>query len=93
MLVADVNITMMASSFEGAPGVGKVQDQKQLLDKFFTFMNVVSWSAIALALRFMPGLGVGDQKIGQQATDAVGRLTSPPILLKLLCKRLHRRNP
>ena len=33
---------VIASSFQGAPGVGKVQDQKQLLDKFFTFMNVVS---------------------------------------------------
>ena len=41
---------VIASSFQGAPGVGKVQDQKQLLDKFFTFMNVVSWSAIALAV-------------------------------------------
>ena len=41
---------VIASSFSGAPGVGRVQDQKQLLDKFFTFMNVVSWSAIALAV-------------------------------------------
>jgi cell division transport system permease protein len=41
---------VIASSFQGAPGVGKVQDQKQLLDKFFTFMNVVSWSAITLAV-------------------------------------------
>jgi cell division transport system permease protein len=41
---------VIASSFQGAPGVGKVQDQKQLLDKFFTFMNVVSWGAIALAV-------------------------------------------
>ncbi len=41
---------VIASSFQGAPGVGKVQDQKQLLDKFFSFMNVVSWSAIALAV-------------------------------------------
>ncbi len=41
---------VIASSFEGAPGVGKVQDQKQLLDKFFSFMNVVSWFAIALSV-------------------------------------------
>ncbi len=41
---------VIASSFQGAPGVGKVQDQKQLLEKFFSFMNVVSWSAIALAV-------------------------------------------
>jgi cell division transport system permease protein len=40
---------VIASSFEGAPGVGRVQDQKQLLDRFFSFMNVVSWSAIALS--------------------------------------------
>ncbi|MDQ6911158.1 MAG: permease-like cell division protein FtsX [Actinomycetota bacterium] len=41
---------VIASSFQGAPGVGKVQDQKQLLDKFFSFMNVVSWFAIALSV-------------------------------------------
>ena len=41
---------VIASSFQGAPGVGKVQDQKQLLNRFFSFMNVVSWSAIALAI-------------------------------------------
>lgn len=41
---------VIASSFDGAPGVGKVQDQKQLLNKFFTFMNVVSWAAITLAV-------------------------------------------
>ena len=40
---------VIASSFQGAPGVGRVQDQKQLLDRFFTFMNVVSWAAIALS--------------------------------------------
>ena len=31
------------------PGVADVQDQKKLLEKFFTFMNTVSWSAIALS--------------------------------------------
>ena len=40
---------VITSSFDGAPGVGRVQDQKLLLDKFFTFMNVVSWAAIALS--------------------------------------------
>lgn len=40
---------VIVSSFQGAPGVGRVQDQKQLLEKFFTFMNTISWSAIALA--------------------------------------------
>ena len=40
---------VIASTFQGAPGVGKVQDQKQLLNRFFSFMNVVSWAAIALA--------------------------------------------
>jgi len=40
---------VIASSFQGAPGVGKVQDQKQLLDKFFTFMNALSWGAIVLS--------------------------------------------
>ena len=40
---------VIVSSLQGAPGVGRVQDQKQLLDKFFSFMNVVSWAAIALA--------------------------------------------
>jgi cell division transport system permease protein len=40
---------VIVSSYQGAPGVGRVQDQKQLLDKFFTFMNVVSWAAIILS--------------------------------------------
>ncbi len=40
---------VIVSAFQGAPGVGRVQDQKQLLDKFFTFMNLVSWAAIALS--------------------------------------------
>ena len=31
------------------PGVADVQDQKKLLEKFFTFMNTVSWAAIALS--------------------------------------------
>ena len=40
---------VIVSSFSGAPGVGRVQDQKQLLDRFFAFMNAVSWGAIALS--------------------------------------------
>ena len=40
---------VIVSSYQGAPGVGRVQDQKQLLDKFFAFMNVVSWAAIILS--------------------------------------------
>ncbi|MBK8468869.1 MAG: permease-like cell division protein FtsX [Candidatus Phosphoribacter sp.] len=40
---------VVVSTFQGAPGVGRVQDQKQLLDRFFAFMSVVSWGAIALS--------------------------------------------
>jgi len=40
---------IVASSLKGMPGVADVQDQKKLLEKFFTFMNTVSWSAIALS--------------------------------------------
>ncbi|HEY9497112.1 MAG TPA: permease-like cell division protein FtsX [Intrasporangium sp.] len=40
---------IVASSIKGMPGVADVQDQKKLLEKFFTFMNTVSWSAIALS--------------------------------------------
>lgn len=40
---------VVASSMEGMPGVGVVQDQKRVLDKFFQFMNGASWAAIALA--------------------------------------------
>lgn len=41
---------VVASSMQGRPGVGLVQDQKRVLDKFFQFMNVASWAAIALAV-------------------------------------------
>ncbi|MDN5795220.1 MAG: permease-like cell division protein FtsX [Intrasporangium sp.] len=40
---------VVASTVKGMPGVADVQDQKKLLEKFFTFMNTVSWSAIALS--------------------------------------------
>ncbi|HET8599936.1 MAG TPA: permease-like cell division protein FtsX [Segeticoccus sp.] len=40
---------VVSSAFVGAPGVETVQDQRKLLDKFFTFLNVLSLSAIGLA--------------------------------------------
>lgn len=40
---------VVASTIKGMPGVADVQDEKKLLEKFFTFMNTVSWSAIALS--------------------------------------------
>jgi cell division transport system permease protein len=40
---------VVASSIKGMPGVADVQDQKKLLEQFFTFMNTVSWAAIALS--------------------------------------------
>ena len=40
---------VVASSIKGMPGVADVQDQKKLLEKFFSFMNTVSWAAIALS--------------------------------------------
>lgn len=40
---------VVASTIKGMPGVADVQDQKKLLEQFFTFMNTVSWAAIALS--------------------------------------------
>ncbi|WP_137122596.1 permease-like cell division protein FtsX [Segeticoccus rhizosphaerae] len=40
---------VVASSFQGAPGVESVEDQRGLLDKFFAFLNMLSLSAVALA--------------------------------------------
>jgi cell division transport system permease protein len=40
---------VVASTVKGMPGVADVQDQKKLLEQFFTFMNTVSWAAIALS--------------------------------------------
>lgn len=40
---------VVASTIKGMPGVADVQDQKKLLEKLFTFMNTVSWAAIALS--------------------------------------------
>ena len=39
----------MVSAFEGAPGVGRVQDQQKTLDKLFTVMNVVTIGSLFLA--------------------------------------------
>ncbi len=40
---------VIVSSFEGAPGVGRVQDQQKTLDKLFTVMNFVTVFSIGLA--------------------------------------------
>lgn len=40
---------VVASTIKGMPGVADVQDQKKLLENLFTFMNTVSWAAIALS--------------------------------------------
>jgi cell division transport system permease protein len=41
---------VIASSFQGAPGVKEVQDQKAILGKFFSFLRVLSLSSLGLAL-------------------------------------------
>ncbi len=40
---------VIASSFQGAPGVKEVQDQKAILGKFFSFLRVLSLSSLGLA--------------------------------------------
>lgn len=40
---------VVASAFEGAPGVESVEDQREVVDKLFTFLNAISLSAVALA--------------------------------------------
>ena len=40
---------VVVSAFEGAPGVGRVQDQQTTLDKLFTVMNVVTIGSLFLA--------------------------------------------
>lgn len=40
---------VVASAFQGAPGVESVEDQREVVDKLFTFLNAVSISAVALA--------------------------------------------
>jgi cell division transport system permease protein len=41
---------VIVSSFEGAPGVGSVQDQKKVLDKFFKGINMITIFSIGLAI-------------------------------------------
>jgi cell division transport system permease protein len=41
---------VVASSFQGAPGVEKVQDQKALLERFFRGINFLSAFAVVLAV-------------------------------------------
>ncbi len=40
---------VIAGAFEGAPGVESVEDQREVVDKMFTFLNVLSVGAVALA--------------------------------------------
>ncbi len=40
---------VVASAFEGAPGVESVEDQREVVDKLFTFLNAVSLAAVGLA--------------------------------------------
>lgn len=40
---------VVASAFQGAPGVESVEDQREVVDKLFTFLNAVSISSVALA--------------------------------------------
>ncbi|WP_153393473.1 permease-like cell division protein FtsX [Ornithinicoccus halotolerans] len=40
---------VVASAFQGAPGVESVEDQREVVDKLFTFLNAVSLAAVALA--------------------------------------------
>lgn len=40
---------VVASTFQGVPGVAKVQDQKKTLDKLFTVMNVITVGSLFLA--------------------------------------------
>ncbi|HET8768924.1 MAG TPA: permease-like cell division protein FtsX [Pedococcus sp.] len=41
---------VVVSAFEGAPGVGRVQDQQKTLEKLFAVMNVVTVGSLFLAL-------------------------------------------
>lgn len=40
---------VVSAAFEGAPGVESVEDQRDLIDRLFAFLNVVSLAAVALA--------------------------------------------
>lgn len=41
---------VVVSSFQGAPGVGRVQDQQKTLDRLFQVMNFVTIASVVLAL-------------------------------------------
>lgn len=41
---------VVSAAFEGAPGVEGVEDQRELIDKLFAFLNVVSVASVALAV-------------------------------------------
>lgn len=41
---------VVAGAFQGRPGVEEVQDQRQLLDKFFKILNGARWLALGVAL-------------------------------------------
>lgn len=40
---------VVASAFEGAPGVESVEDQREVVDKLFGFLNAISIAAVGLA--------------------------------------------
>lgn len=40
---------VVAAAFQGAPGVESVQDQRELIDKLFALLNVISVASVALA--------------------------------------------
>ena len=41
---------VVASAFEGAPGVESVEDQREVVDKLFSFLNAISLAAVGLAV-------------------------------------------
>lgn len=49
-LVDPEKFGIITSAFDGRPGVQSVVDQKQLLDKFFTLLNILTWCAFVAAL-------------------------------------------
>lgn len=41
---------VIRAAFEQAPGVDTVEDQREVVDKLFTFLGALSWGALALAV-------------------------------------------
>lgn len=41
---------VIRAAFEQAPGVDSVEDQREVVDKLFTFLSALSWGALALAV-------------------------------------------